>query len=63
MKLYKDELIKIQTILDKFPDVTNFELVRDTRSGIGYILSIKFDYIVNDVNTTLEVEITGVENW
>ena len=63
MKLDKAELNKIQTILDKFPDVYGFELVKDGSSGIGYILTIKFDYTVNGIDTKIEVEITGVESW
>ena len=65
MKITRKELNKIQEALDKFPDVNDFEILKDGSSGIGYILSIKFDYKFNDVDVDANVEIviTGVESW
>jgi hypothetical protein len=56
-------LDKIHEVLKNFPDVNDIEIVRDGSSGIGYILSIKFDQAVNGVDAVVEIEITGVENW
>lgn len=63
MKITRKELNKIQEALDKFPDVNDFEILQDGSSGIGYILSIKFDYKLNDVDANVEIVITGVESW
>ena len=59
----KEELIEILAVLDKFPEVENTELAYDNNSGIGYILSMSFPYVVNGVATTQTVEITGVDQW
>lgn len=63
MKIQRAELNKIQEILNKFPDVNGFELVYHGGGGIGYTLSMKFNYKINDIDTIVEVEVTGVENW
>jgi|LakMenEpi03Aug12_release.lakeMendotaPanAssembly.Ray.scaffolds.fasta_scaffold1926737_1 hypothetical protein len=63
MKINRVELDKIHEVLKNFPDVNDIEIVRDGSSGIGYILSIKFDQAVNGVDAVVEIEITGVENW
>lgn len=63
MILNTTELNKIQETLSKFPEVKTFELVMDDNTGIGSTLSIKFGYLVNDVKSTVIVEIYNVDNW
>jgi len=63
MILHKKDIEKIQEILVKFPDVETFEIDSDSSSGIGAIVTMSFDYAVNDVRGSFKVEISGVENW
>jgi hypothetical protein len=61
--IQKDELKEILAVLDKFPEVDRIDVTYDNNSGIGYILSISFPYVVNGIATTQTVEITGVDQW
>lgn len=63
MQLTKEELNKMQEVLKQFPEVEQFVIVKNGSSGIGDIVSIKFNYVVNDTYSTVEVEISGVEDW
>lgn len=63
ISLSKNEFAKIQEVLQKFPDVNNFNLEQDGSSGIGYTLTMRFAYIVNEIKSMVEIEISGVENW
>jgi hypothetical protein len=50
-------------VLEKFPDITVFDLVQDGSSGIGAITTMRFYQTVNDMNGSFDVEISGVEDW
>ena len=63
MYLHKDDLIKMLEILEKFPDVDSVEVLSDNSSGIGAVTTMRLTTKVNGVEGTLEVEISGVENW
>jgi hypothetical protein len=63
MYLHKDDLIKMLEILEKFPDVESVEVRSDNSSGIGAVTTMCLTTTVNGVEGTLEVEISGVENW
>lgn len=62
MQISIDELTKIQKTLDKFPEVKTFKIT-NIPGPIGNIMSITFEYYVNETICNLTVEITGVENW
>lgn len=57
------ELRKINSILEKFDNVTYITINSESVSGIGKLTSIKFNYTVNGIDCMLETEITGVDDW
>lgn len=61
--ILKEELQEILQVLEKFPEVEKIDIAYDNNSGIGYILTISFPYVVNEVATTQTIEITGVDAW
>jgi hypothetical protein len=63
MYLNRKDLEKIQDVLAKFPEVTNFELLQENSSGIGSITTIKFMKEVNGYYGTFDIEISGQEEW
>ena len=58
-----DELQDLLAVLEKFPDVKTFDLLFDSSSGIGNILTVSFPYVVNGVNSQQLIEISGVDKW
>ena len=56
--LHDDELVKIIEFMKEYP-ATMVTLVRDTGSGIGYIL----EAIVDQGDVKIVKEITGVDSW
>ena len=63
MYLNREDIKKIQDVLDKFQNVETFELKQTRHSGIGSVTTITFQYEMNNVQGTFDVEISGVENW
>ena len=61
--LHKDDIVKIQQLLKKFPDTDFFSLIQESGSGIGSVLTMSFDYSVDDIKGTFTTEINGVEDW
>ena len=63
MFLNTKDMLKINEILDKFPNVKNFELEQSNHSGIGSITTMSFDHEINTIKTKVSIEISGVEDW
>ena len=63
MFLNTKDMLKINEILDKFPNVKTFELEQSNHSGIGSITTMSFDHEINTIKTKVSVEISGVEDW
>lgn len=61
--LNRNDLSKIQNFLEKFPDTDFFSLIQESGSGIGSVLTMSFDYSVDDIKGTFTTEINGVEDW
>lgn len=61
--LSRKNLKKIQSVLDKFTDVDNFELEYDISSGIGTTLNMKFTSVINDIQGVFSIPITGFDDW
>ena len=61
--LSRKNLKKIQSVLDKFTDVDNFELEYDISSGIGTTLNMKFTSVVNDIQGVFIIPITSFDDW
>ena len=63
MYLCRDEVVKILSIMDKFPEATSFELLEEGQSGIGSTTSLIVHTTFKEVNGQFKIEISGVENW
>lgn len=62
IKLNRKELEKIVKLLDRFSNVSDFELVYKT-TAIGSLLDIKFDYTLVDIDSIVTIPVTTVDNW
>ncbi len=63
MFLNKNDLVKMQEVLEKFPEVDFFEVNQESGSGIGSVTTMTFTYEVNGYLGNFEIEIAGVEDW
>jgi len=63
MYLCRDEVVKILETMDKFPEATSFELLQDSGSGIGSVISLIVHTTINGLDGEFKTEISGVENW
>lgn len=63
MFLHRKDIERIQSILEKFPDVETFEIECENSSGIGSYVTMTFGYQVNGLRGSFNVEISGVEDW
>jgi len=63
MFLNKNDITKIQEILNKFPEVEYFEINQETGSGIGSVTTMTFTHEVNGYVGQFEIELSGVEDW
>ena len=63
IRVHKDELSKILTVLEKFPDVKFIDIKVCDGSGIGYTTEIAFDHQVNEIDAEVKIMITDVDTW
>ena len=63
MFLHRDDIVKLNQLIQKFPDAEMFELISDNSSGIGQHLTLKVPTMVNNLEGTFEIVISSVENW
>ena len=63
MYITQEEVKKILTVMEEFPDAKSYKLETDNSSGIGRILTITMNMDINSRNTHVKVDISGVENW
>lgn len=63
MFLDRKDIARIQEVLDKFTDVDTFEINADTSSGIGAYITMTFPQEINGMRASVEIEISGVEDW
>ncbi len=63
MFLHRKDIERIQSVLEKFPDVESFELECENSSGIGAYVTMTFNHEVNGLRGSFNVEISGVEDW
>ena len=61
--LHRYDVEKLVEVLKEFPNVDSFSLLHDGSSGIGYAVDIEFQEKRGDRETTVRVEVSGVENW
>ena len=62
MQLHVDDLENITRTLKKFPKAKTFKL-RSYHSGIGSCLKLSFDYMINDTETKITIDLTDVSKW
>lgn len=60
---HREDIAKIQEVLDKFPGVGSFQLKVYAESGIGTTATMTFYQTVNDIPGEFTVEVWGTENW
>jgi hypothetical protein len=63
MYLQRSDLNDIQKVLDTFPEVKSFEIIKDDTSGIGYTLDISFDNKINGIVCKVIVPVVTVDSW
>ena len=63
MYITKQEVEKILTVMEEFPDAKSYKLTNDNSSGIGSIMNLTMQMEINGRNAHVTVEIAGVENW
>lgn len=61
--LTRSDIDEINAMLKKFSDIDSFVLTQESGSGIGSVLSISFDYSINDTPGKFTAEINGIEDW
>lgn len=60
---HREDIAKIQAILDKFPGVGSFQLKIEAESGIGTVGKMTFHHTANDIPGEFTVEVWGVDSW
>lgn len=63
MYITKEEVEKILTVMEEFPDARSYLLQSDNSSGIGSIMTLTMDMDINDRKAFVKVDISGVESW
>jgi hypothetical protein len=61
--LTRGDIKKIVQVLDNFERVEHFEISQDEGSGIGSNTSMRFAVDFKKIHGTLEVPVSGLENW
>ena len=59
--LTRQQITKMNKIVDHFKDIKNFTIVEDHSSGIGPAISIKCNLL--DVDTEMKADITDYNGW
>lgn len=64
-KIYiqRKDIEKILETMDKFPTESNYQLVYDNSSGIGYTIDMIIPVSIENTEGQFTVEIAGVDNW
>ena len=63
MYVRKEEIEKILSVMEEFPDAKTYKLKQDNTSGIGSILVLEMEMEINGRKAIVGVEIAGVETW
>lgn len=63
MYLHRDDIKKINDLIDQFPDAEMFEVYSDNSSGIGPEVTLKVQTTVKGIEGTFEITVSSVENW
>jgi hypothetical protein len=63
MYITYQEVKKILEIMEEFPDAKSYKLESDNSSGIGSILSITMNTMMNGRNAHVRVDISDENDW
>lgn len=63
IRLNRNDLVTINDIFDKFPELYSLELTVDHSSGIGASVTVTLDTTINDYTGTFEIDITDTSTW
>lgn len=65
MLLNRADIKELVKVLDEYPEIDQFKLIRHGESGIGYLVSIEHTTMTgpNKRPTDVRIEVCGVENW
>jgi hypothetical protein len=63
MYIHKDDLKKIVSVFEKFPNAEFFTLHQDHSSGIGAVTTMTIPLEVAGQEGEFTIEISGTENW
>ena len=63
IRLNRNDLVTINDIFDKFPELYSLELTVDHSSGIGANVTVTLNTIINDYPGTFEIDITDTNTW
>lgn len=63
VRLTREDLVNINDIFDKFPELYSLELTVDHSSGIGANVTVTLDTTINDYAGTFKIDITNTLTW
>lgn len=65
MYLNRADIQELVKVLDEYPEIDHFKLIRHGESGIGYLVSIEHTVLSGPSQrpTDVRIEVVGVENW
>jgi hypothetical protein len=63
LHFHREDIVRIQAILDKFPNIDSFQLCIEAESGIGTTATMSFHHTANDIPGTFTIPVWGVESW
>ena len=63
LHMTKDELTKVQTFVNKYPEVETFELQYDGSSGIGLVLHVAVNVVREGDHVQIRKTIVDESNW
>lgn len=63
IRLTKRELSAIQTAWNEFPVVEVIHLTETSVGGIGTVVEMTFDHVINGIDCKVSVPITDYSDW
>lgn len=65
MGLNRADIEEVVKVLQEYPDIQAFKLIRHGESGIGYCIDLEYTTFSgpNKRPTNVRIEVAGVENW
>lgn len=63
ISLHKDDLVAIKEFTDKYPDTPYITITVDSSSGIGSLVSVSLNTIINQDVVTISKNIVDESSW